>query len=346
MYFAVYCGKQVRQVVSELVCADTEGFLDGENDGPYKDEKYREKQDGDVIWLLDMFDELEAFPHNLATASPVIGGDLVFTATSNGVDEQHLNMPMPDAPDFLAVNKNTGEVVWEAGEPGDKVLHGSWSSPAYGVIDGAAQAIFAGGDGWCYSYAAKTGKLLWKFDLNPKDSKWQLGGRGTRNAIISTPVIYDKKVYLAVGQDPEHGEGAGHLYCIDATKRGDVTETGKIWHVGGDKFRRTLSTAAIADGLLYNADLSGFLYCFDATTGEQHWRHDTFSAIWGSPYVVDGKIMIGTEDGEVHVLRHGPKKMELSVNDLQNSVYTTPVASGGMLYITNRRALFAIGAGK
>jgi len=330
----------------ELVCADTEGFLDGENDGPYKDETYREKQDGDVVWTVNMFEDLEVFPHNLATSSPVIGGDLVFVGTSNGVDEQHLNMPMPDAPDFLAINKTTGEIVWEGGEPGDKVLHGSWSSPAYGVIDGVPQAIFAGGDGWCYSYEAKTGKVLWKFDLNPKDSKWELGGRGTRNAIISTPVIHDKKVYLAVGQDPEHGEGAGHLYCIDATKRGDVTETGKIWHVGGEDFHRTLSTAAIADGLLYDADLSGFLYCFDAATGELHWKHDTFSAIWGSPYVVDGKVMVGTEDGEVHVLRHGPKKMELSVNDLQNSVYTTPVASGGMLYITNRRALFAIGFGE
>jgi len=329
----------------ELVCADTEGFLDGENDGPFKEEIYREKQDGDIVWTVNMFEDLEVFPHNLATSSPVIGGDLVFVGTSNGVDEQHLNMPMPDAPDFLAINKTTGEIVWEGGEPGDKVLHGSWSSPAYGVIDGVAQAVFAGGDGWCYSYEAKTGKVLWKFDLNPKDSKWELGGRGTRNAIISTPVIHDKKVYLAVGQDPEHGEGAGHLYCIDATKRGDVTETGKIWHVGGDDFHRTLSTAAIADGLLYDSDLSGFLYCFDAATGELHWKHDTFSAIWGSPYVVDGKVMVGTEDGEVHVLRHGPKKMELSVNDLQNSVYTTPVASDGTLYITNRRALFAIGSG-
>jgi outer membrane protein assembly factor BamB len=30
-------------------------------------------------------------------------------------------------------------------------------------------------------------------------------------------------VYIAVGQDPEHGEGEGHLWCIDPTKRGDVS---------------------------------------------------------------------------------------------------------------------------
>ena len=36
-------------------------------------------------------------------------------------------------------------------------------------------------------------------------------------------VVYDNKVYLAVGQDPEHGEGIGHLWCIDPTKRGDTS---------------------------------------------------------------------------------------------------------------------------
>ncbi|MHC5111906.1 MAG: outer membrane protein assembly factor BamB family protein [Planctomycetota bacterium] len=168
----------------------------------------------------------------------------------------------------------------------------------------------------------KTGKLLWKFDLNPKDSKWILGGRGTRNNIISTPVIFDDKVFLCVGQDPEHGEGPGHLFAIDGTKRGDITVSGKVWHVGGKNFNRSMSTAAIADGLLYLSDLSGFLYCFDVATGKQYWRYDTFAAIWGSPFVVDGKVMLGDEDGEVVVLKHGKEMKEIATMDMLNSVYT------------------------
>ena len=65
--------------------------------------------------------------------------------------------------------------------------------------------------------------------------------------MISTPVIYQDRVYIANGQDPEHGEGVGHFYAIDATKRGDITESGRIFHF--DKIRRSISTAAIADGL-------------------------------------------------------------------------------------------------
>ena len=329
----------------ELVCADVNGFRDGKNDGAVTDEKYHDRMDADIVWSLDMIEELGSFPHNLATSSPVVAGDLVFVITSNGVDEGHLNLPVPDAPAFIAVNKKTGEIVWDNDAPGVKILHGQWSSPAFGKVGGVEQAVFPGGDGVCYSFEAKTGKLLWKFDLNPKDSLWELGGRGTRNNIIATPVIHDNSVFLCVGQDPEHGEGVGHLYRIDATKRGDITESGRVWHFGGDKFNRSMSTCAIKDGLLYISDLSGFLYCLDARTGKQYWKHDTFAAIWGSPYIVDGKVLLGTEDGEVIVHKFGKEKKLLATMDMGSSVYTTPVAANGVLYISSRNRLFAIKQG-
>ncbi|MCZ6816992.1 MAG: PQQ-binding-like beta-propeller repeat protein, partial [Planctomycetota bacterium] len=326
---------------AQVVCADVNGMTDG-NNGPYKDEKYKESQDADYIWVYDMIDELDAFPHNLATCSPVGFGDMVFICTSNGVDEGHLNLPEPDAPDFIALDAKTGKLLWDRNEPAGNVLHGEWSSPAFGMVKGKPMVVFGGGDGWCYAYEAKSGKLIWKFDLNPKDSKWVLGGRGTRNAIIATPVIYDDKVFLCVGQDPEHGEGVGHLYCIDATKTGDVTVSGRVWHYGDENYKRSMSTVAIRDGLLYAADLSGFFHCLDVKTGKRIWMHDTFAAIWGSPFVVDGKVMLGTEDGEILVFKHGKEKKLLATIDMHNSVYTTPVVANGVLYITNRNTLFAI----
>ncbi len=326
----------------ELVCADLNGFLDGENDGPFQEEKYRGNQDADFVWVLDMIEELGVFPHNLATSSPVGSGNLVFVLTSNGVDEGHLDLPLPEAPAFIAVNKKTGEVVWERNDPAEKTLHGQWSSPSYGMVKGKPQVIFGGGDGWCYSLEPLTGKLIWKFDLNPKDSEWELGGRGTRNNIIATPVLHENKVFLSVGQDPEHGEGIGHLYAMDATKEGDITETGNVWHVGGEDFRRSMSTVAIRDGLLYAADLSGFLYCLDVNSGKRLWRYDTLAAVWGSPFVVDGKVYLGDEDGEVVVLKHGKKLEVLAINDMGNSIYTTPTTANGTLYISNRNTLFAI----
>ena len=197
---------------AEVIAVDIEGFRDGENDGPYKEETETSETDGDIIWKLDMYEELGVFPHNMAATSPLIVDDIVFVNTSNGVDESHINIPFPDAPSFLALNRHTGEIIWEDGSPGENVLHGQWASPAYGEILGVPQVIFAGGDGWLRSFAPKTGNLIWKFDCNPKESEWKQG-RGDRNNIISTPVIYDDKVFVAVGQDPEHGEGVGHLWA-------------------------------------------------------------------------------------------------------------------------------------
>ena len=58
--------------------------------------------------------------------------------------------------------------------------------------------------------------------------------------------------------------GHGNFWAIDAAgKSGDITDSAVVWHVGGEEFHRTMSTAAIHDGLLYIADLSGFVYCFD-----------------------------------------------------------------------------------
>jgi outer membrane protein assembly factor BamB len=328
---------------AELVALDSEGFRDGENDGPFTGETEKSEIDADIVWIYDMIEELDVFPHNLAASSPLVVGDLVFTVTGNGVDEGHINIPVPAAPSFIAVDKKTGKLVWEDSSPGENVLHGQWSTPSHGTVNGKPQVYFAGGNGWVYAFEPTTGKPIWKFDANPKDAVWELGGSGTRNYIIAAPVAVDNMVFIGVGQDPEHGEGVGHLWAIDATKTGDITETGKLWHFGDKNFSRTLSTVGVKDGLVYAADLSGNVYCLDQKTGQQYWKYEAFAAIWSSPMVADGKVYVGDEDGDIAILRAG-KKMELIAEiNMGGAVYTTPHPHGGNLYIATREILYAIG---
>ncbi|MEO2005671.1 MAG: PQQ-binding-like beta-propeller repeat protein, partial [Candidatus Poribacteria bacterium] len=192
------------------------------------------------------------------------------------------------------------------------------------------------------SFDAVSGELIWWFDLNPKESVWELGGWGTRNSIIATPVFFENSVVLAAGQDPEHGEGPGHMYAIDATKTGDITESGAIWTVGGDDFHRTMTTVAVTEDIIYTADLSGYVYALDRATGEQHWRYDTFAAIWGSAYVADGKVYIGDEDGDIAVLKQGPEMELLFEVNMGSAMYTTPVAKDGVMYLASRNRLYAV----
>jgi outer membrane protein assembly factor BamB len=290
----------------------------------------------EILWKFDMIEELGNHPHNLSNSSPVLYGDLVYVSSSNGQDESHVNIPSPKAPAILALNKKTGKLVWEDASPGEGILHGQWSTPSVGEIGGVVQVVSAQGDGWVRSYVATTGEKLWEFDANPKNSVWPK----TRNELISTPVIIGNIVYIANGQDPEHGEGVGHMYAIDATKRGDITESGRLWHY--QDIRRSISTASVKDGIIYMADFSGFLHAVDAKTGKQIWKHDMLSAMWGSTMVADGKIYLGDEDGDVVVMALGREKKLIAEMNMDSSVYSTPIPANGVLYIATRNRLYAI----
>ena len=329
---------------AHVICLDANGLANG-NDGPFTGETGTGPTDGDILWSYDMIGELDVFPHNLATGSPLIIGDMLYTVTSNGVDEGHVNIPSPFSPHMIALDKNTGELIWENTDVGEGILHGSWTNPAYAEINGTGQIVVAGANGIIYGLDATTGETIWTFDCNPKDAEWILGGRGTRNNILATPVIYNDRVYVGVGQDPEHGEAPGHFYAIDATGTGDVTDTHKVWSRDGDDFYRTMSTAAIADGVLYISSLSGFLHALDVDTGEEFWTYDAFAAVWGSPFVVDGKVMLGDEDGDIAVLRAGKEMELLGEINMGASVYSTPVVRDGVMYLLTRNRLWAVQTG-
>ena len=91
-----------------------------------------------------MMDELGVFPHNASNCSIVAVGDTLFVCTSNGQDWTHVNIPSPLSPSFIALNKKTGELLGEDdAEIGPRILHGQWTSPSVGTVNGKTQVISA-----------------------------------------------------------------------------------------------------------------------------------------------------------------------------------------------------------
>ena len=130
------------------------------------------------------------------------------------------------------------------------------------------------------------------------------------------------------------------LTCIDATGAGDISESGVVWRY--TDINRSLSTVSVADGLVYVTDLPGTLHCVDAETGERVWTQELGSDVWGSTLCADGKVYVGTEAGQLWIMKAGREKEVYSTVSLGAPMYTTPVAANGTLYVATGRHLHAV----
>lgn len=380
MAFQASDGKYLWQIVHDI--PDDENFGEGRGEGLCSTPVVEGKRlyyvtpgaelvcantSGKVEWTYDMMKQLKVMPFHLANCSPLIVGDNVMLVTSHGRDKAG---DLSKAPSFIAVNKNTGKLVWQSSLPGEGIIEGQWSNPTVATVNGKPQVIFPGGDCVLYSLEPATGKLIWKCDCFPTRK-----GTPAKEHIyfVSTPAVVGDRLYVGLGVGPELGTNpkVGYFLCLDVTKQGDVSfksydakvpvnkGSALVWAFGGyvdpppalgkgrkTYFGVTISTAAVHDGLVYIAEEAGYLQCLDAKTGARYWEHDFKTGLWSSAYYVDGKVYIGTDDAEVIVFAAGKEKKVLATNNMEEAVKATPVAVNGVLYINTLSKLYAIAEGK
>jgi outer membrane protein assembly factor BamB len=326
----------------QLRSLDTQGFRDGENDGPYRDEVFKDNPAADIVWQLDM-PALGVFPHEACNSDVLPLGDLLLVATSNGQNEAHTRVPSPRAPSLIAVNKHSGEVVWSAIGPGDRVLHGNWSSPVAVDVNGRIQVLYGGGDGWLRAYDAASGQEIWRFDGNPKDARWiPRAGVLSRSYIIASPVVADGRVFIAMGQSPGHFNAPSLVYAISPNGQGDVTKSGLLWT--SREVGRVVATPIVKDGLLYVGDLGGTVHCLDAATGAHLWKHETNDPIWGCFLLAGDRLYVGNDGGLMTVLRAGQRKELLGQIEMNAPLYSRPAVIGDALYLATASRLYVIAA--
>lgn len=351
----------------DILCLDREGQANG-NAGPFLDEKaymgipaatdYRlAPTDGDIVWRFGMIEQLDVVPHDVCGSCPAVYGDYVYACTSNGVDDTHLHLPRPHAPSLIALDKRTGQLAATDGAiSGDRILHGTWSSPVVATFGERTFVLYGGGDGVLRAYKpletgslpSSTGPTLdmaWQYDCCPADyrmrdgqpipySRWNKISSDGPSEIISTPTIWNGRVYVAIGQSPVHGAGQGALSCVDGATGALVWESRKV--------NRTITDAVISDGLVFMADYSGLLHCLDAETGEQYWEHDTIGGVWcQTPVVANGLVYISNEKNRMWVLRASREKTVVAQGRAR-STPITPVLQDGILYFPTQHDLAAI----
>jgi outer membrane protein assembly factor BamB len=192
-------------------------------------------------------------------------------------------------------------------------------------------------------------KKIWWFDCLPPEYRnapfyaHQGTGDGQKHPcdIISTPVFYRNRVYVAIGGDPNHGSknNRGNLVCIDPTGTGDITSSGKVWNY--DKLNAALTTVSIADGLVFVIDEASVIHCLDADTGQRYWTYALKSdrgMLSSALLAADGKLFAG------NTILAVSKTLEIlgkiDGNTVNNSA--APCVANGVLFAVHRKWLWAV----
>ncbi len=227
--------------------------------------------------------------------------------------------------DFVAaLDVATGEDIWRTAR--DDVP--TWGTPTVDV-DGDRRQLIVNGYRQMAGYDLDSGALL-----------WTLANGG--DIPVPTPIVAHDLVFLTSAHGP-----ASPIAAIEAGARGELgldaeAHEAVAWSVmrGGNY----MQTPLIYGDLLYTCRDMGVLSCFDARTGERHYRERIEAGVGftASPVAAAGMLYYASEVGTVHVVRAGPEYELVASNEMGETCMATPAVSGGTLYVRGRHHLFAI----
>lgn len=347
----------------EVICLDLGGQANG-NEGPFMDEwQYMTHSEdnapldpgnADILWVTNLIDQLGIHPHDEVHGSILVKDRFLYICTSNGVDAAHRSIPALEAPGLVALDKTNGRIVAVDGENmGPRTVHCTWSSPSFGVAGGQGLICFGGGDGVVYGFkpvdpsqidGISILRRVFRFDcdpLGPKEDIHRYKGnlKTSPSNITGMPVFVDGRVYVAAGGDLWHGKNEAWLKCIDASRTGTTTTTAQVWSYPLE--RHCMSTPAVTSDLVFIGDCGRRIHCIDRTTGQGVWKLDAEGEIWGSPLVADGKVYIGTQAGDLWILKASRDLEILARINLGAPIQGTPTAANGVLYVATMNRLIA-----
>ena len=228
---------------------------------------------------------------------------------------------------IAAYDLETGRKVWSA----PREATSSWSTPT--IYEGKTRAeLLTNGTDHIRAYDPMTGKELWRL-------------KGTTNISTPTPFVSGDLIYFDSGF---HSKGP--IFAIRPGGEGDITppkgETSSQYVAWSLPVGASENPTPIVYGdYLYVCSNNGILTCYKAKTGELVYRQrigGDAGAYSASPVAADGRIYLTSEDGDIHVIKAGPKYELLATNPMGEVCMATPAISRGMLIVRTQHHLYAI----
>ena len=278
--------------------------------------------DGKMIWQKDLKADFNGkLMSNWGySESPLIDGDRVICT------------PGGDDGTMIALDKNTGEVIWRATEWTDPC---AYSSAIIAEIDGLRQYIQQSSKGVA-GVAAKDGKLLWRIE-NP----------AYKIAVIPTPIFNDKMVYVTNGYN-------GGCIGIQLSKNGENIKADTVYTNNRD-ISCQHGGVVLINGYVYgHSDRpSNSWVCQNFKTGEIVWTQSDKEASVGKGSLLavnDRLILYDMQNGSSAVVAASPDgwkdfgKIEIpertNIKTQDNQAWTHPVVANDKLYLRDHDLLF------
>lgn len=229
--------------------------------------------------------------------------------------------------DVYCLDASSGETTWKRGRDSAST---SWSTPLLWQNDIRSELIVSGGD-QVDSLDPATGQQLWTL-------------RNVKAATACSVCGDRKRIYFG-GSDPF---SSGPLFAVSAGATGDISPAKKnkkfescAWIA--DKSAPGMASPVSTGKHVYVAE-KNILRCYDAETGQRTFRQRVpgLGMVNASPIVIGDCLLLVDEAGKSALVSANGKFEVTGSGDIADTVWATPAATGGAIYIRGVDALYCI----
>jgi outer membrane protein assembly factor BamB len=234
-------------------------------------------------------------------------------------------------PFLAAYDLKTGKQVWKTNR--DEIP--SWGTPT--VYEGKTRAeIITNGSRAIRGYDPADGKELWRLTPNSE-------------VTTPTPFVANDLIFVTSGYRPIQP-----IYAIKPGATGDISlkddkESNEFIAWSKKRGGPYMPTPLVYGDLLYALSNQGVLSAYNTKTGERLYQErlgGKGGAFTASLVASNDKIYCSSEDGDIFVVKAGPKYELLATNPVGEVMMATPAISDGLVIVRGLNHLFAFGETK
>ena len=263
---------------AEIVCADLEGTHDNKDDG-IKDSTFSSNNHADIIWSLDLRNELDVFKRDIAgtgssAPSPTIFEDSMIFATGNastrGISRFFSNrefVPQPTAPWVVRVSIKNGKVIWQNSDASNAILHSAIVTPHLihrETDESTQQLVGVSPDGAVCGINPITGETIWSY--------------ASKNPIWTwiPPIVSKERVFVFESHLPGKLDRK-RPYKILSFDKSRLFENGDRkpeWIKVDEAYSGTMVPPLVVNNILFVIASNGNLIAMDPTNGDIYWTDE------------------------------------------------------------------------